>query len=116
MLNPSVEPKARRESAQARRDSEGRQRRDSAGRRSSGGRSSSGDIAARAQAAARALGGAPAAPAGSISAGTSAAAEEARNQRRSKGLKVRPSSLLVVTCSSIYTSVSWGIWRIGING
>lgn len=93
MVNPSVEPKARRESEEARRDSKGRQRRDSARRRSSSGKTNGDDVAAHAQTAARALGGTEATPGGSISAASSVAAEEARIQRRSKGLKVRLSVL-----------------------
>lgn len=87
MLNPSVEPTSRRESAQARRDSKGRARRDSAranpqgnnqlpsaGRREK--RGSAGDSSSVLLAQAN----------DSI---TSAAALEARNQRRSIGLKVQ---------------------------
>lgn len=82
MLNPSVEPSARRESAQARRGSAGTEQR-IPGRRSAGGGTDG--IAASARAAAQLLteddgrGG---------ESRSSAAAEEARNHRRSIGLKV----------------------------
>lgn len=76
MLNPSVEPAARRESAQAQLDTEGKARRDSAAR-------SSGHVNNPS-------------PSGSSSnlldggdSTASAAALEARNQRRTIGLKVR---------------------------
>ncbi len=77
MLNPSVEPAARRDSARQRRDSEGKARRNSAGRPGSRGnttRSSAGG----------------AGRSGSVvsTESTSTAALEARNQRRSIGLKV----------------------------
>lgn len=86
MLNPSVEPTSRRESAQARRDSEGKARRNSARANSqgnnqllsAGGREKRGSAAENSSV--------------SLQGGesiTSAAALEARNQRRSIGLKVR---------------------------
>lgn len=91
MLNPSVEPTARRESAQAKRDS----RRNSAERRRSAGNSPALSPAAMASTAAGRLQGVSSAAAldeGNQSTASSiaaAAAEEARNQRRSIGLKVR---------------------------
>eukprot|EP00752_Nemacystus_decipiens_P005981 g5402.t1 len=85
MLNPSVEPRSRRESAQARRDSEGKARRNSARANSHDNNQlpSSGEREKRASAAGNsslllAQGG---------DSTTSAAAIEARNQRRSIGLK-----------------------------
>lgn len=94
MLNPSVEPKARRESAQARRDSEGRQRRKTAGsgRRSSGGDR---DDSTRAKAAANAVGGGGLASTtrSASASSTSVSAQEARDQRRSIGLMVGPCFL-----------------------
>lgn len=86
MLNPSVEPTARRESAQARRDSEGKARRSSARANSQGnkqlptagghkrGSASEDSLVLLAQGA---------------DSTSSAAAVEARNQRRSIGIKVQ---------------------------
>lgn len=84
MINPSVEPASRRESAQERRDSEGRARRASA-------RASSRESHKRPSAVGRdsaSKGGSLVLPQGGDST-TSAAALQARNQRRSIGLKVR---------------------------
>lgn len=101
MLNPSVEPKARRESAQARRDSEGRQRRRSAGsgRRSSGGDR---DDSARAKAAANAsgVGGLAGITRSASVSSTTVSAQEVRDQRRSIGLMVGACFL---RCSTVVT-------------
>lgn len=93
MLNPSVEPTARRESTRERRDSEGKARRDSASanprenkqRPSVGGRDSvdagiSGSVLA------------------AKGADSTTSAAEARNQRRSIGLQVRGVILCSIVC------------------
>lgn len=87
MLNPYVEPAARRESAQERRDSEGKERRNSARansrenkKRLSVGRSGSIDAG---------ISSSVLAGQGAASTTSTAAVLEARNQRRSIGLKVR---------------------------
>lgn len=76
MLNPSVEPAARRDSVRERRDSEGKARRNSAGRPGSRGSTT------------RSSAGAGRGGSVVLTESTSAAALEARNQRRSIGLKV----------------------------
>lgn len=80
MLNPSVEPTSRRESAQARRDSEGKARRNSA-------RANSQGSSQLPSAGGRERGSSVLLAQGGDST-TSAAALEARNQRRSIGIKV----------------------------
>lgn len=76
MLNPSVEPRARRESAQGRRDSEGNAMGSAAGR----GSFRNADHEPHREVSFASLDGGEST--------TSAAAQEARNQRRSIGLKV----------------------------
>ena len=80
MLNPSVEPASRRESARERRDSEGKERRNSASRPKSRGSTTRSSVGGGERSGSVVLAGEPT---------TKAAALEARNQRRSIGLKVR---------------------------
>ena len=103
MLNPSVEPTSRRESAQARRDSEGKARRDSARAKSQGNiqLSSAGGGEKRGSAA-----GSSVLLAQGGDSTTSAAALEARNQRRSIGLKV-----CMTGHHNVVRGVVWPFWR-----
>eukprot|EP00903_Cladosiphon_okamuranus_P020676 g18985.t1 len=87
MLNPSVEPTSRRESAQARRDSEGMARRDSARATSQGNNHLPSASAGGRETRGSALDSSSALLARGNDSTTIAAALEARNQRRSIGLK-----------------------------
>ncbi|CAM9641846.1 unnamed protein product [Ectocarpus fasciculatus] len=115
MINPSVEPASRRESAQERRDSEGRARRASARansreshkRPSAGGRDSTSNS------------GSLVLPQGGDST-TSAAALQARNQRRSIGLKrlsvnTHMKDSLINTLEDVARDVRMGLQTTGIE-
>ncbi|CAM9534676.1 unnamed protein product [Ectocarpus sp. 6 AP-2014] len=115
MINPSVEPASRRESAQERRDSEGRLRRASARassreshkRPSAGGR----DSASNSGSLVLLQGG---------DSTTSAAALQARNQRRSIGLKrlsvnTHMKDSLINTLEDVARDVRMGLQTTGIE-
>ncbi|CAB1104249.1 unnamed protein product [Ectocarpus sp. CCAP 1310/34] len=115
MINPSVEPASRRESAQERRDSEGRARRASARassreshkRPSAGGR----DSASKSESLLLPQGG---------DSTTSAAALQARNQRRSIGLKrlsvnTHMKDSLINTLEDVARDVRMGLQTTGIE-
>ncbi|CAM9359212.1 unnamed protein product, partial [Ectocarpus sp. 8 AP-2014] len=115
MINPSVEPASRRESAQERRDSEGRARRASAraSSRESHKRPSAGGRESASKSGPLVL------PQGGDST-TSAAALQARNQRRSIGLKrlsvnTHMKDSLINTLEDVARDVRMGLQTTGIE-